>query len=270
MPLFYTSELFDRNFNFTEAVYKRHLDRYLSRENRGFLDIQNGRKVLESIPEVNLYGGLYGASHEQKLKEAYDALNLLRFQGRIIETISYGCGIATDTNVLISYLMSKNIDLCLERMTLIEPSQVALNCGIEHIRGAMLDPKNTFAIRPYTKYLEQLTPDDLTATKPSTKLHIFSNILDVEQVNLEKLASLIAKTSSGENFFICVSPNTPGSYEGKERIDRFYTLLSQQLKLVDIDINNRSTQVNSYNHKRGRYEFFPVSRYHRIFHTHAA
>lgn len=270
MPLFYTSELFDPNFNFIEQIYKRHLDRHLARTQRGYLDIQHGRKVLASLSEVDLYVGLYAASHEQKLTEAYDALNLSRLQGKIVETISYGCGAATDSNALISYLMSKKIDLCLQRITLIEPSLVALNCGVEHIQRAMLDANQPFTIRAYPKYLEHLTPNDLVAAKPTTKLHVFSNILDVEQVDLEKLASTVATSSNGENFFICVSPNLPGSYNGKERIDKFYNLLSQQLKLVNIDINGRSTRVHSYNHKQRKYEFSSVSRYHRIFHTHAA
>ena len=267
MPLFYTSELFNGNFNFTEAVYKYHLNRHL--QNKSFCDIEHGRKVLSSAREVDVYGSLYAASHEQKLNEAYDALNLSRLRGQIIETISYGCGMATDTNVLISYLMRHNINLCLERLTLIEPSQVAIDCGVKHIHNALLDPRKSLAIKTHAKYLEQLTPEDLSFTNPNAKLHVFSNILDVAQVDLVRLASLIATNISGHNYFVCVSPNNPGTYDGKDRIDRFHSLLAQELKLSDININDQPTQVASYNHKRKQVEMSNVTRYHRIFHAYA-
>jgi hypothetical protein len=112
------------------------LERYL-RNSKNVGDalnsINNGRKILESDEEVDTYIAFYGAQHYYKLMEAFDAIDMSKFCDRELEIFSYGCGAATDICSLISYCRSKQIKLPFKNLTLIEPSRIALQRGIEYI-----------------------------------------------------------------------------------------------------------------------------------------
>ena len=62
---------------------------------------------------------------------------------------------------------------------------------------------------------------DVNITEPIT-INFFSNILDIETVNLEKLTELIKSNLKGEQYFVCVGPTNITS----TRIDTFAKLLN--------------------------------------------
>ena len=260
--------LVKNNFNYIKDVYEVCLNRYLQHPqnlSNALKYINNGRKILTSEKEVDTYISLYGAHHYYKLIEAFDALNLNRFNNTCIETISYGCGAATDTCSLISYCYTKNINLLVNNITLIEPSFTALERGVKYIQQSLsyqiFDRLN---IKKIYKLIEKLEDNDLTSNSEAIKIHIFSNILDINSIDLLSLASVIHKTQKGSNYFICINPK---NLESKSRIDCFYNILSSHFKLIDIDINDRDIigkpiWMMKYNRYTVR---SPIYRYHRIF-----
>ena len=256
------------DFNYIRDIYEACLNKYLQESqnlSNALKSIDNGRKILNSDKEVDTYISLYGAHHYYKLVEAFDALNLERFSNSYIETISYGCGAATDTCSLISYCHSNNISLSINKITLIEPSLIALERGIKYIQKSLsYEVFNQLSVKKVCKLIEQLEDKDLISNPETIKIHIFSNVLDISSINLQSLVSIIYNTQKGSNYFVCINPKNS---ESITRIDSFYNILSKFFKLSDIDVNDKDILGRSFwMMKYNRYtESSPIYRYHRIF-----
>ena len=68
----------------------------------------------------------------------------------------------------------------------------------------------------------------------NTKIHLFSNILDIDLFSMTKLISLIKNNFKGSNIFICVSPFV--SEVKTERIEGFVNSFSN-LSKFDLKTN---------------------------------
>lgn len=258
------------NFDYIKDVYEVCLERYLQNPQNvvnALNLINNGRKILETEQEVDTYIAFYGAQHYYKLVEAFDALDMSRFCDREIEIFSYGCGAATDTCSLISYCQTKTIDLNLKTLTLIEPSRVALERGVKYINQALSPEEfDKINIKKIYKTLRYLDENDIDSEAENSKLHVFSNILDIQAINLENLTSLIKNTQKGDNYFICINPKNSDS---EKRIDGFYQEMSNSFELQNISTEARTiTDKKIWVMKYNRYiDNHPIHRYHIIFKT---
>lgn len=135
-----------------------------------------------------------------------------------------GCGQALATCVLIDYLIEKGINLNVLSITLIEPSLLALQCGCNYVRqmfqnNASIDS----AVVKINKYIDELLPTDLASDPNNIKIHLFSNIIDVEGFDLRQLYQLVLDSFQGINRIICTSPDNPR----QQRLHTFYNLFSQ-------------------------------------------
>lgn len=264
--------LFRPTFSYLSDVYENCLIRYLDNPRyRGNLKLalantSNGRKILTNDEEVDVYIALYGAHHYYKLHSAFDALALSNFIGKHLEIFTYGCGPATETCVLIDYLISKNIDLAIKRITLIEPSFSSLQRGEQYVKSTFITSYRGLEIKIINKTLEFLDTNDVNSKTETVKLHIFSNILDVEQVDLKSLAVLIKNSQKGANYFICVSPNFSSA---KQRLDKFYHLMSELFQISNISVNAECVKGRLWLMTQGRFVDRQIDRYQRIFMTYA-
>ena len=256
--------LVKNDFNYIKDVYEVCINKYRQYPPKPSSD-NRGKKILTSEQEVDTYISFYGAHHYYKLIETFDALNLNRFSNTYIETISYGCGAATDTCCLIDYCYTKNISLSVNKITLIEPSTIALRRGVKYIKQSLPNQVvNQLNLRRIYKLIDRLEGKDLTSSPKAIKIHIFSNILDIDSIDIQRIASLIHRTQKGSNYFICVSPNYLIS---RNRINGFYNKLSKYFKLTNIDINNSSIVGKPiWRRIDNKYtDSIPISRYQRIF-----
>lgn len=265
---FKTSRLFRPTFNYFEEIYTHCLRKYhnnpkYSDYRRALADTSNGRKILQHDEEVDTYIALYGAQHYHKLNSAYDTLDLSRFEGKTLEIFSYGCGPATDTCVLISYSISKQINLNIQCITLIEPSYVSLNQGERYVQSTLTHNQTGLKIRKINKTLEYLDISDISSQPQNAKLHIFSNILDIEQINLAQLANLLKDSQKGANYFICISPKL---YNGKARIDQFCSIMSGLFNISHISVIDEGVRGRVWRMKEGGFvDNQYIDRYQRIF-----
>ena len=265
--------VFRTDFNYLEEVYGSCLNRYHINPKykdfrRALNDISNGRKILEHDEEVDIYIALYGAHHYYKLTSAFDTLDLFKFIGKPLEIFSYGCGPATDTCVFISYLASKKINLSINSLTLIEPSAASLDRGEQYVQSALIHKQAGLKIRTVNKKLDNLDITDVSSQSQTIKLHVFSNILDIEHINLKHLANILNISQKGSNYFICVSPNF---YSSIKRIDNFRSIMSTLFQIWDISMLDEAV--------RGRFWLMTarcfvdnqgIGRYQRIFMTYVS
>lgn len=160
-----------------------------------------GESPLNNSDELNQYMFSYGYMHYAKIKYAVNRLPW-KLSNMDLEVVDWGCGQGIATMTLLEVLRPKSMSI-----TLIEPSLLSL-------RRACLNAKyfhKTFSIgefkcRTINKSFDELVDADISTTE-STKIHLFSNVLDiVSGYSQEKLVNSIKRTQKGLNFFICVSP----------------------------------------------------------------
>lgn len=116
-----------------------------------------------------------------------------------MDLIDWGCGQALAT---ISVLHFANTKITAENITLVEPSEIALKRGSLHVKKFSASA----SVLTINKTIDMLLPSDFNPPTKNIYLHLFSNILDVENFSITKLIALIKSSFRGINYFIVVSP----------------------------------------------------------------
>lgn len=190
---------------------------YTANQINGNSTLLLGRGVspLSTERELNQYIFSYGNMHYAKLKSALSYLPASLFQ-EALEIIDWGCGQGIATITLLELKRPKNI-----KFTLIEPGLLAL-------KRAALNTKcffeaytsGTFNCKTINKGFDDLIKSDVSTSSDRTKIHLFSNTLDIEgRYSQLDLVNLIKHTQSGKNYFVCCGPYI--NFEKRQKIDNF-------------------------------------------------
>ncbi len=246
---------------FFDDIYKISVDR--ANIQLPYDNLDHGTRVLSNQIECQQYIALYGGHHFHKLNAAFASTKFEYINGKKVEIIDWGCGQALATCVLIDYFIEKRISPELVSITLIEPSLIALQQGCELIRlmWSLDSSYNDSRIRNVNKYMNDLVPNDLVSNPENIKIHLFSNIIDVEGFDLNKLYELIVNCFAGINRIICTSPGNAGNY----RLDKFYNLFSQSWQVENSSSSTEEVKGEVFYLKKGRYEKIKISRYEKQF-----
>ncbi len=188
---------------------------------RYYNQLSNGKAILETPEQLNAYLAAYADMHQYKLNLAFASLfGKENFNNKSAEIIDWGCGQAFASCVLIDFIKNNNINLDLSKFTLIEPSSLALQRGLEHIDAIyQRKPKpQTFSVNEMAD-----SPLDIKKvhTKDKIKIHLFSNLLDMESLDLENVFKNVSSNFEGLNYFVCVSP------VNGMKLNRFFTLFDK-------------------------------------------
>ncbi len=184
------------------------------RQDTIYEELQRGKCVLYDDEHLNMYLKSFGKMHKAKLQEAFNCFpTTMDFENTVFEIYDWGCGQGTASICLLDYFENKNIQTKIERITLIDPSKAALNRAKAVIS---IHNQKPIEIRQVEKGFDNLLENDI-AGKVKHKLHLFSNILDVEFFDLSEFIHLVQKSITGDNYFICVGP----CYSNNRRVDEF-------------------------------------------------
>lgn len=167
-----------------------------------FYSLSRGVAILEQEEQLYSYMNSYGLMHKAKLVSAFSNLPFGNIKDCRIELFDWSCGQGIASIVLFEFLRDHNIHLALDAITLIEPSRIALERASLHVLHFLPNIK----IRTILKDMDSLANADIETTYEKVKIHMFSNILDVEAFSMVRLINLLNQTSGGLNYFICVSP----------------------------------------------------------------
>lgn len=163
-----------------------------------------------------------------------------------MQIIDWGCGQGLASICFLDYLRENRIETDIERILLIEPSQIALNRAELHLSAYV----GTDKIVTLNKYVNEITAEDIVSDVDVT-LHFFSNILDVDSVDIKQLALTVADSVCAEHYFICVGPLNANN----QRIEAFYNWF-QNPELIWTATHNKE------NHNyTARYKIFRIERY---------
>ena len=159
-----------------------------------------GVTPLVTEEEMFIYLRNYGKMHYAKMISAIEKLTLEDIDN-VFEIIDWGCGQALASIVLMEYLNNNNRNVK-PKIILIEPSQIAIKRAALHSKTFNKNAE----IKTVCKYLDDVSEEDIATNNSKTKIHLFSNILDVELFSISQLEILISNTQKGTNYFVCVSP----------------------------------------------------------------
>jgi len=228
-----------------------------------FDNLDGGTRVLSEEAECDRYIALYGGHHFHKLYAAFPSTNFHYTSGKSVEIIDWGCGQAIATCVLIDYLIEKRINPKIVSITLIEPSSIALWRGYNFVRQMLQQNLSSNSIiRTVNKHIDYLEFSDFVSSDSNIKIHLFSNILDVETFELNNLYKLIINCFQGINRIICTSPyQSARNY----RIDTFYNMFYEYPKVRKPFYSYEAISQPIFHVLSGQFETWEIARYERQF-----
>ena len=164
--------------------------------------LNRGVDVLDSEALLQMYFYSFGDMHAAKLNYAFEHLQQYIKDAKRVELIDYGCGQGMASICYHDYINNANPSQEVSRVILIEPSELALS------RASLLCSRfyPNAEIITINKGFEILTEKDFELSDSIPTIHLFSNILDVESYDIEKLAQLVKTKSVGDNEYVIVSP----------------------------------------------------------------
>ncbi len=188
-----------------------------------------GRGVTIITEELQLFSYIYsyGNLHQAKLLSAYESLS---FDSEKVEIIDWGCG----QGIASLIFLEKFSNLDINNIILIEPSEISLKRASLHIHNFDLN----IPIRTVCRTIDHLKTSDVTTSSHTIKIHLFSNILDIDSFSLPQMQQLIVSSQKGANYFVCVSPHI--SELRTERLNSFQEFFNNKYP-VNFDLISDKT-----------------------------
>ena len=227
----------DPNFQGIRKISKEVLSHFSKSERDEFWqNLNQGVELLDSNELMCQYIFSYGNMHEAKIQKALSAIiNPKEVFNTDVAIIDWGCGQGLATVCFFDFLKNQKIPNTINKVILIEPSKAALERAKLHTKIYL---KEESKIHLVNKYLDEVEKTDIQ-TDQSVTVHFFSNILDVPQIDLKKLAQLVGENVRGEHYFFCVSPLIEGR---SHRLDVFYDYFD--LPTVFSDFEQSENKLN--------------------------
>ncbi len=208
-----------------------------------------GVKILESEEELFIYLKSFGNMHKAKVMSAFEKPFPQDFPSKM-NVVDWGCGQGLASMLFLEKFGSEMVN----QITLVEPSEVAIKRAALHCKKyAPRTPVKTIC-----KKLNDLTVDDFSLSPMNLTVHLFSNILDIDDYSSSHLIEIIESIQRGKNFYVCVSPHIDDIKTGKlETFKRYFESNYQSFHLLKEAINtkcgnfwccNNTYKNNSVNH----------------------
>jgi superfamily II DNA helicase RecQ len=190
---------------------------HLSEEKQNALydKLKRGVALLDSHEVMCKYLISFGNMHEAKIQDAVKYLPKEIFENNF-EIVDWGCGQGIGTVCFFDYLKKEGFNINVEKVTLIEPSDHTLARAALHVEAYLGADKKVVSIK---KFLDEVTVEDIKPESNLPRIHFFSNILDIPQIDLKILSQKINGTILNDNFIVSVGPLNAGN----RRIDAFYS-----------------------------------------------
>lgn len=206
-----------------------------------FYSLGRGVTILKEYAQLCSYINSYGNMHEAKMISALESLPFEQFNNRNVEIFDWGCGQGLASVVLYNYFRKMNFSINVKRVILIEPSILALKRAALHVRHF----DEHCVVKTILKDFDSILTRDIVSDAEAIKIHLFSNVLDVDAFSLQELISKITQTQKRSNYFVCVSPLI--TEEKTARIDSFVRYFK----------SNHSSYFHSYvviNNQKGEWK----------------
>ena len=179
--------------------------------------LDRGKALLENDGQACAYIAAYGEAHKKKIETAFEYFPFAALQ-KEYEIIDWACGQGLASVCFHDLIKNKGRISTPRKITLIEPSEFALSRAKENVCRAYsaysTKIETKCAYLPTDSEVDGKVIEHINITNPVC-IHFFSNILDIETVNLKGLANILGETE-GTHFIMCIGPTINAG-----RIDAF-------------------------------------------------
>jgi len=186
--------------------------------------LKQGGRNLTSRSQMTNYLGYWGRFYNFMYSYPYDDFDSYSFcRNQEINIIDYGCGQAIWSMLYAYYLNLGCYDQFVNAITLIEPSELLLKRAALHARVSF-----PFAnIKTVNKKLDDLEQNDIICDDNIPTLHIFSDILERRDFDMDRLAGLVKNSLKGKDQFLCVQLYF-GNYQEDNRVRKFASIFADE------------------------------------------
>lgn len=204
--------------------------------------INRGTEILTTSEELHQYKYSYDLKHKVKLdfvfKSFFEKANLFTLPlKQTIDIIDWGCGQALGTFLFLEHISKlSNCGIDINKIILSDPSEMALKRGVCLLNNKLKTEKRfSPLIKSINKKIKDILEDDIVTLNSNIKIHILSNIIDMDDLKIFDLFSLVCKSQRNKNFFLCVSPlfNTSGviDYRNQKMLE-FKSLFTNNFEVM--------------------------------------
>lgn len=184
-----------------------------------WIGLEHGVVPLDTEQKLDQYLAAYGKMHVQKMQMSFGALETPSEDLRApVSVVDWGCGQALATCSFLDWLQEENnIGIeCIKQIHLIEPSSLALERACINVEAYKSQYNVDFAVRRINKFIKDIRQEDFEVDGIYTTVHLLSNILDIETVDLDFLSEFIKHNFTGRQIFFCVGPLNQGASRIKD------------------------------------------------------
>ena len=217
---------------------------FIPRENWGdvWRLLSSGKTVIEDENRLNCYLVSYGEMHRAKLMTLLPkVINPIMFSETGVSVVDWGCGQGLATAVFLDHLASSVRPIRVRASRLIEVSNAARSRA-STIVGKYQNVENVREVKWVPG--EAISGISLDLPEGVPVVHLFSNILDVEAIDLKMLKRALDETRSAGNATII----SVGIYKGHERINAFWSMFGKPKLIHDyrhhLPISGRLTSID--------------------------
>ena len=237
----YTNDAFLRSLN-AGIIHSDNIDFSLIRKTCGrdvglWDALARGTATLSSCAELDQYLYSYGPM----TREFWDCvLPGVHLPAGSVQIMDYGCG----QGLAIALLYDRfglSLKRKIKRIALVEPSKPAL-VRAEAVAACYA---GDIPIRAINKDLDALTAQDLAGNDAETTIHIFSNVLDIDSFDYDRLAEVIF-THKGNHLVLAVSHDR--NFDGGS--ERVYGFEKKVRKLFGLDMTE--TGISRFKSPKGK------------------
>ncbi len=199
--------------------------------------LNRGKAVLSSVRQLDQYLHSYGPMVRQQWSYALDQVDIDAATDKV-QFIDYGCGQGLASMLFMDHFLHARKHI--SQITLIDASAPALRRA-----QALLQCYNSqIKITPVNKTLNQVSCTDLPYQSSLSKIHLLSNIVDIDNFNVYKLADSIL-SCKGDNFVVIVG-NDRDVFGGTQRmVDLYQSLTKNAAKQIKKPVFKRFSTTKS-------------------------
>lgn len=191
-----------------------------SRQNGLWSELKRGEAILTTVEQLDQYLHSYGPMISSQWENVVQRITL---PAGDIQIVDYGCGQCLASSLYLDALKSKGRPIC-SKFILIDPSLVAL-------RRARRIAKCYFpgaALTTINKRFDDLVEADIRLRQTPENVHLFSNILDIPGVSVQKLVDHVL-SQEGVQYIVAVSHDRDFN-GGSKQLKEFYSTITSTSK----------------------------------------
>lgn len=174
--------------------------------------LDHGRALLQNDGQACAYIVAYGQAHRDKVYKAFEHFPFYTLQ-QGYEIVDWACGQGLASVCFLDYIRKTGRIPVPRKITLIEPSEFTLGRAETNVRQAYSSYRTQVELKkaylPSDSEMDGDVVERLDIASPVC-IHLFSNILDIESVDLRGLAHVLGD-SVGLHFMMCMGPTINAS-----------------------------------------------------------